>query len=127
MLQVKIQYNEGNERLFYINDILDVKRVMDNILEDFQRVLAQDASDNRVDLERMLEASPFDNPDNLIDWLNEIAELTMGDHTAIRDWAEISDQLDRMGYDNVEEMADRIDRLQSSINDIFYTAKEMAD
>ena len=127
MLQVKIQYNEGNERLFYINDILDVKRVMDNILEDFQRVLAQDASDNRVDLERVLEASPFDNPDNLIDWLNEIAELTMGDHTAIRDWAEISDQLDRMGYDNVEEMADRIDRLQSSINDIFYTAKEMAD
>ena len=110
MLQVKIQNGDEMERTFYVNDLLDLKRVQDNILEDFQRVLNQDKTDEKIELERILDASDFDNADDLIEWMHEVKE--------------IKDCLDSSGYDSIDEMTEKIDDMSEALSEIYNISRD---
>lgn len=75
MLQVKIRYGDEVEKLFFISDLQDLKRVQDNLIDDFQKVLAQDRSEEKIQLERILDASPCEDVDELINWIQEMRDL----------------------------------------------------
>lgn len=114
MLTVKIQNGELNEvgdtlleRTFYVNDLQDLRRVYDNILDDFQKVIAQEQDEKRIEVERLLDNSPFDSISELSDWVQDAVS-----------------ELDRRGYDNVEDAMDRLEQLESAIEDIYYTAND---
>mgnify|MGYP007070306178 CR=1 FL=1 len=64
MLTVKIQNGDEMERTFYVNDLQDLKRVQDNLIDDFQKVLAQDESEEKIELGRILDASDYDNAED---------------------------------------------------------------
>lgn len=108
MLTVKL--NNGNEcngedRIFYINDLYDVKRLQDNILEEFQKVLEQEKSEDRITLERLVDAAGCSDEDELEDW--------------IRDAYDVKDALDSSDYDSVDEMTERIDELANAVDEAY--------
>ena len=110
MLQVKIQNGDEMERTFYVNDLQDLKRVQDNLVDDFQKVLAQDESEEKIQLERILDASPCDDADELIDWIHEMRE--------------IKDDLDRSDYDNVLDMIGKLEEMSDALSEIYNISRE---
>ena len=108
MLTVKL--NNGNEsnnedRTFYINDVQDLKRVMDNILDDFQRCVENEMSEDRIALERLVDAAGVTDVNELEDW--------------IKDAYEVMDALRSSDFDSVDEMTERIESLSTAIDDAY--------
>lgn len=110
MLTVKIQCGDETERTFYVNDILDVKRVQDNLLEDFQRVLAQDKSEEKITLERLIDKVGVTDEDELDSWVEEAYE--------------VMDELHSSDYDSIDDMTEALDKMASALSDIYYTSRD---
>ena len=112
MLTVKL-YNgdETTERSFYINDVQDLKRVMDNILDDFQKTLEQSANEDKIMLERLVDKAGVNDVDELEDWIEEAYEM--------------KDALDSSDFTSIDDMTDRIETLENAIDDIFHSADDV--
>lgn len=110
MLTVTIRNGDENSKEFWVNDLGDLKAVQVAITDEFQTVLAQDKSEEKIELERILDSSDFDNADDLIDWIHKMQEM--------------ESELDRTDYNNVGDLADDYERVMSSMSDIFYVARE---
>lgn len=110
MLTVKIQNGDEMERTFYVNDLQDLKRVQDNLIDDFQKVLAQDELEEKIRLERILDSTDFDDVDDLIKWINEMKEL--------------EDDINHSNYDNIEDMLEQLDNMSSVLSDVYYAVRD---
>ena len=118
MLTVKLnngvgeESNATTERTFYINDVQDLKRVMDNILDDFQTCLENEKNEDRITLERLVDMAGVSDVDELEDW--------------VRDAYEIKDALDSSDYDSVDEMTERIDELATAVDEAYEALRYVA-
>ena len=105
MLTVKLNNGSEDERTFYVNDVQDLKRVMDNMLDDFQRCIENDKNEDRIALERLVDIAGVSDADELEDWVKEAYE--------------VMDALNSSDYNSIDEMTERIDSLNSAIEDAY--------
>ena len=109
-----VKFNNGSEledRTYNVCDITDFRLMMNTLLDEFQKVLEQNRSEERIELERVLDASDYDNADDLIEWIERMQE--------------IESDLNNSDFDDVEEMKDRIETLESAIDNIFHEADDV--
>ena len=125
MLTVKIQYGDDMERLFYVNDLQDVKRVSNNLMDDFQKVLEESKSEERIELERLIDKSPCEDADGLSDWINRVCDICDGDTGRLEELAGIYYDLQHSDYDSVEDLLDRVRQLEECIDNIYYEVQDM--
>ena len=110
MLKVTINSGSAPERSIYVNDLLDIKIVQDAVLDEFQKVMAQEDEDNNIILQRILEKADCETVSDLDDWVENAVEL--------------KDALDSSDYDSVDEMTEAIDGMRSALEDIYSSARE---
>lgn len=115
MLVVTIKNGDKNPLELVVNDLNDVATVQQSILREYQEVQKQDF---KFDEERLLDNTPFSDLSELEDWIDEFDHW--GDY---REMAEAWDELQCSDFDSVDEMTERIDSLQSAINDIQDTVR----
>ena len=111
MLKITINNGMDAERSIYINDLLDVKVVQDAVIDEYQKVLAREVEDEKIELSRVLDAADCKTVSELQDWVEEVVELK-------RD-------LDNYGYDSVEDMMGRINDLEEAIDSIYWAANDV--
>ena len=111
MLTVKLNNGNEDDRTFYVNDVQDLKRVMDNILDDFQKCLENEMNEDKIALQRIFDNSDYDNEDDLIEWIEKMKGL--------------ESDLRNSDFDDIDEMVDRIDNLECAIDDIFHSADDV--
>lgn len=110
MLTVTIKNGDENSKEYWVNDLGDLKVVQGAITDEFQKVLAQDKSEEKIELERILDASDFDDADDLIDWIHDAKEM--------------QDDLNRTDFSTVGDMADALENMTNALSDIYYIARE---
>ena len=103
---LKVTINSGNalERSIYVNDLLDVKVVQDAVLDEFQKVMAQEDEDDKIILQRILEKADCETVSDLDDWVENTVEL--------------KDALDSSDYDSIDEMTEAIDGMKDALYEI---------
>lgn len=111
MLKITINSGDAPERSIYVNDLLDVKVVQDAILDEFQKVLAQDVEDEKIELSRVLDAADCETVSELQDWVEEATELR-------RD-------LDNSDYDSIDDMLERISELEETFDSIYWAVNDV--
>lgn len=110
MLTVTIKNGDENSKEYWVNDLGDLKLVQGAITDEFQKVLAQDKSEEKIELERILDASNLDNVNDLIDWIYEAKEM--------------QDDLNRTDFSTVGDMAYALDKMTSALSDIYYISRD---
>ena len=104
MLKVTINSDSAPERSIYVNDLLDVKVVQDAVLDEFQKVMAQEAEDDKIILQRILEKADCETVSDLDDYIENAVEL--------------KDALDSSDYDSIDEMTEAIDGMKDALYEI---------
>ena len=112
MLTIKIQSGDEMERTIYVNDLYDVKNVQNTVLEEFQKVLENDKSEERIELERLVDKAGVSDVDELEDWIREAYD--------------IKDALDSSDYDSIDEMTERIDELATAVDEVYEAVRYIA-
>ena len=125
MLKVTINSGDAPERSIYVNDLLDVKVVQDAVLDEYQKVLAQDVEDERIEIERLLDASPCDSISELQEWVESICEICDGDTDELDNIKEMKRELDDSDYSNMDEVWDRINTLEETIDSIYWAVSDV--
>jgi len=115
MLVVTIKNGDKSPLELAVNDLSDVATVQQSILREYQEVQKQDF---KFDEERLLANTPFNTIDELEDWVEDFDYWD-----DIHDMSENYDALRSSNFDSVDEMTDKIDALQSAINDIQGTVR----
>lgn len=110
MLTVTIKNGDENSKEFWVNDLGDLKVVQGAITDEFQKVLAQDKSEEKIELERILDASDFNDADDVVEWILEAKEML--------------DDLSRTDFSTVSDMADALENMTGALNDIYYIARD---
>lgn len=110
MLTVTIKNGDENSKEFWVNDLGDLKIVQGAITDEFQKVLAQDKSEEKIQLERILDFTDFDDVDDLIKWTNEMKEL--------------EDDINHSNYDNIEDMLEQLDNMSCVLSDVYYAVRD---
>ena len=111
MLKITINNGMDAERSIYINDLLDVKVVQDAVIDEYQKVLARDVEDEKIELSRVLDAADCEDVSELQSWVEEVVELK-------RD-------LDNSDYDSIDDMLERIGVLEEAIDNIYWSAADV--
>lgn len=107
MLKVTINSGNAPERSIYVNDLLDIKIVQDAVLDEFQKVMAQEDEDDKIILQRILEKADCETLIDLDDWVENAVEL--------------KDALDSSDYDSIDEMTEAIDGMKDALYEISKT------
>ena len=115
MLTVKL--NNGNEsnnedRTFYINDFIDLKKVVNEVIDGFQACIENEKTEDRITLERLVDLAGCSDEDELEDW--------------IRNAYDIKDALDSSDYDSIDEMTERIDELANAVDEAYEALRYVA-
>ena len=110
MLKVTITSGNAPERSIYVNDLLDIKIVQDAVLDEFQKVMAQEDEDNNIILQRILEKVDCETVGDLDDWVENAVEL--------------KDALDSSDYDSIDEMTEAIDGMKDALYEISRSAED---
>lgn len=118
MLTVTIKNGDKAPMELVVNDLNDVATVQQSILREYQEVQKQDF---KFDEERLLDNTPFDTIEDLEEWVENFDHWDDVDN--IEELIEIKDCLDSSDYDSIDDMTERIDQLQSAINDIQDTVR----
>ena len=115
MLTVKLNNGVGEEsvgtteRIYYINDVEDLKTLALNVLDEFKSCLEQEKSEERILLERLVDKAGVSDIDELEDWIEEAYE--------------IRDALDSSDYDSIDEMTERLDELNNAVDEAYETLR----
>jgi t-SNARE complex subunit (syntaxin) len=104
MLKVTINSGSAPERSIYVNDLVDIKVVQDAVLDEFQKVMAQEAEDDKIILQRILEKADCETVSDLDDYIENAVEL--------------QDALDSSDYDSIDEMTEAIDGMKDALYEI---------
>lgn len=104
MLKVTINSGNAPERSIYVNDLLDIKVVQDAVLDEFQKVMAQEDEDDKIILQRILEKADCETVSDLDDYIENAVEL--------------KDALDSSDYDSIDEMTEAIDGMKDALYEI---------
>ena len=104
MLKVTINSGNAPERSIYVNDLVDIKVVQDAVLDEFQKVMAQEAEDDKIILQRILEKADCETVSDLDDYIENAVEL--------------QDALDSSDYDSIDEMTEAIDGMKDALYEI---------
>lgn len=115
MLVVTIKNGDKYPLELAVNDLNDVATVQQSVLREYQEVQKQDFE---FEEERLLANTPFNTIEELEDWVEDFDYWD-----DIQDMSENYDVLRSSNFDSVDEMTDRIDALQSAINDIQDTVR----
>jgi len=118
MLVVTIKNGDKDPLELVVNDLNDVATVQQSILREYQEVQKQDF---KFDEERLLDNTPFTTIDDLEEWIGEFDHWDIIND--IDELVEMKDCLDCSDFDSVDEMTERIDQLQSAIDDIQDTVR----
>ena len=110
MLVVKIENGSKDPMELVVNDLNDVATVQQSILREYQEVQSKDF---KFDEERLLENTPFSTIDDLEEWVENFEHWD-----DIEEMVELKDCLNYSDYSSIDEMTEKIDELQSAINDI---------
>lgn len=110
MLTVTIENGDENSKEFWVNDLGDLKLVQGAITDEFQKVLAQDKSEEKIELERLIEASPCNDVEELTDWIDKMADF--------------EDELSRTNYSCIGDLVDEYDRMQSALSYVYYLVRD---
>lgn len=111
---LKVTFSKGDvnsDRTFYVNDLMDVKRVQDTLIDETQRVFAEDDEAKDEKLRQIFEMVDCETVFELYDWVSDMVEL--------------QNDLDRSGYDSIEDMVDRIGTLEEAIDSIYWSANDV--
>ena len=117
MLTVKFNNGSGlGDNEFTIENVEQFRQFQNVLISEFiesevERRIENEAIDCREELEQILEASDYDNADDLIEWIEKMQEIE-------RD-------IDDSDYDDISEMTDRIEQLENAIDDIYYQAQDV--
>ena len=121
MLKVIIENGDKEPMELHVNDLGDVATVQQSILREYQEVQKQDF---KFDEERLLDMTPFNDMGEFEDWIDKLHKYDYWDMMdKIPEMVELQDCLEASDYDSIDEMTERIDALQSAINDIQDTVR----
>ena len=113
MLTVKLNNGgENEERIIYINDFIDLKKVVNDLIDGFQACIENERREDRITLERLVDLAGCSDEDELETW--------------IRDAYEFKDALDSSDYDSVDEMTERIEELANAVDEAYEALRYVA-
>ncbi len=112
MFTVKINTGIDNEeKVFNVCDLTDFRNLANDLFDRLDEALANNKNEDKIELERVLDASDYDNADDLIEWIERMQEIE-------RD-------LNETDYDDISELTDRIEQLENAIENIYYEAQDV--